>query len=466
MKTNKTITKTLVALTALTSQLGSQLAVASVNVNQFTPAVNPAYIYSEDSLMSTVWGAKGKGRPFFSAYYQMINDPLVELNVERTRRRATLIDSMNSLNLAFGYGIAQGIQIGASTSMNLVRLPGEANQFAFGDSRLFSKFRLNSDHAAVSFAFMPELFVPTGNQDLFVSNGGLGAGGRFVVEHDFGPLQMAGNIGYRYLPKAEFRDLDMRQAIPMSLGILAPIGSKWAINVDARGDISVPLDRFHNTSSYYAGARYRIKDVVMSLGGAIGTVNGYSSADYSLIAGLMVMPSSRPEPIVQAPAPAPVVAKAVEPAPAPKPRVVFTAKELVITEEVKFEHAKAVLTASGQNLLDEVASVLKKNKRNFTSISIEGHTNKLGSDSYNLRLSKQRAASVREYLISRGIPAQLLTSIGYGESRPKLIPGLSPDAQLAADRRVEFKVSLDKTQMAKAAKAWEAKEKGEVVTEN
>lgn len=457
MKTPNLLNKSAVALSILSTTLAS----ASVNVNQFTPAANPAYVYSEDSLQSSAWGAKGQGKVFFSGYYQMINDPLVELNEERTRRRHTLVDSLNSLNLAFGYGIAEQLQVGASTSMNLVKIPGQSSQFAPGDSRAFAKFRLNSERDAVTFALMPELFIPTGDRSKYLSNGSVGGALRLVGEHDFGYLQLVGNLGYRYLPSAQFRDLDMRQAVPLSLGALIPVSSRWAINLDARGDIKLPLDRFHNTSSYYAGGRYRIKDVVMSLGGAISTVNNYSSMDYSIIAGVMVMPTGKSEPIVAAPVPAPVVAKV-----APKPRVIFTAKEVIITEEIKFEHDSAVLTSSGRDLLDEVTRVLKTNKAGFTHLTVEGHTNRLGSHAYNNRLSKQRAASVREYLVSRGVPAQLLSSIGYGKTRPKHIPGLSKEAQLAADRRVEFKVKLDKAEVAMAKKAWEKKEKDTAIGDN
>ena len=444
--------------------LSSQLASAAVNVNQFSPSANPAYVYSEDALMSSMWGAKGQGRVLFGAYYQMVNDPLVELNEGRTERRYKLVDSLNSLNLSVGYGISQAIQFGASTALNMVKLPGQAAQFAMGDSKLFTKFRLNSDRAAVTLALMPELYLPSGNRSLYVSTGGFGGGIKFIAEKNFGFMQIAANVGYRYMPDAVFRDWNQKQVLPLSLGALIPVSSKWAINTEARGDIAVPFDRYHNPSSFYAGARYRLKDVVLSAGGAIGTVNSYDSTDLSIIAGITVMPSAEKEAepvIVKAiPVVAPVVAK-VE---APKPRVVFTAKELVISEEVKFEHGKAVLTASGQDLLDEVAKVLKQNKNSFTSVSIEGHTNRLGSHAYNNKLSRERAKAVREYLVARGIPNSLLGSVGFGKTKPKQLAGLSDEAQLAADRRVEFKVKLDKKQLAAAKKAWDSKQSA--VTEN
>jgi len=151
------------------------------------------------------------------------------------------------------------------------------------------------------------------------------------------------------------------------------------------------------------------------------------------------IPKSIPTaPVVeQKPAPKPAVVVIVKKA----PRVVFTAKEIKISEEIKFKHASAVLTASGRNLLDEVVAVMKKNRASYRKIMIEGHTNELGSYPYNQKLSEQRAASVREYLAARGITSKDLMVIGYGKTKPKKnLRGLSKDARLAANRRVEFKV--------------------------
>ncbi|MFO8184727.1 MAG: OmpA family protein, partial [Candidatus Aegiribacteria sp.] len=61
-----------------------------------------------------------------------------------------------------------------------------------------------------------------------------------------------------------------------------------------------------------------------------------------------------------------------------------------------------------------------------------------GSDSYNQTLSEERAASVFNYLVNKGIAARRLTTVGYGESRP-LVPNTS-DANKAMNRRIEFEV--------------------------
>ena len=77
-----------------------------------------------------------------------------------------------------------------------------------------------------------------------------------------------------------------------------------------------------------------------------------------------------------------------------------------------------------------------------TIFHIGGHTDSQGSDEYNLKLSKERAASVREFLVSKGIPASRLTSEGYGESRPIATNNTAAGRQ--ENRRVEISLDKDK----------------------
>lgn len=85
--------------------------------------------------------------------------------------------------------------------------------------------------------------------------------------------------------------------------------------------------------------------------------------------------------------------------------------------------------------LDEAVKILKS----YVNLSfvIEGHTDNVGSDAYNMALSKRRAASVKRYIISKGIPASRITSVGYGEEKP--IDTNETDEGRAKNRRVEIK---------------------------
>ena len=101
---------------------------------------------------------------------------------------------------------------------------------------------------------------------------------------------------------------------------------------------------------------------------------------------------------------------------------------------VTFANKSATLTAEGRKVVAEVAGILKANPD--AEVSIEGHTDSVGSAASNLKLSRDRARTVRSTLIAAGIAAGRLTSSGFGSTRPK-VPDTSA-ANRAINRRVEF----------------------------
>jgi outer membrane protein OmpA-like peptidoglycan-associated protein len=101
-----------------------------------------------------------------------------------------------------------------------------------------------------------------------------------------------------------------------------------------------------------------------------------------------------------------------------------------------FEFNKAVLKASSYGELNRLAKVLKNTKS--SSIEIGGHTDDKGTSAYNLELSKERATAVVTYLIEKGVAADKLKAIGYGETKP-LVKNSSEENR-GINRRVEFKI--------------------------
>jgi len=114
---------------------------------------------------------------------------------------------------------------------------------------------------------------------------------------------------------------------------------------------------------------------------------------------------------------------------------VIKAQTLVL-RNINFEFNKATLTPDSRIALDGIARGLRGQPT--MEVSLEGHTDHIGSDAYNLRLSRARAAAVRDYLISQGLGARRLASQGYGESRP--VADNRTDEGRAQNRRVEFRV--------------------------
>ncbi len=101
-----------------------------------------------------------------------------------------------------------------------------------------------------------------------------------------------------------------------------------------------------------------------------------------------------------------------------------------------FETAKADLKQESFFELDNLVQLLKDNSK--MEIFIAGHTDNVGGDEYNMKLSKDRAAAVVSYLVSKGIDAKRLSSDGFGKTKP--VADNATDEGKAQNRRVEFTI--------------------------
>jgi outer membrane protein OmpA-like peptidoglycan-associated protein len=104
------------------------------------------------------------------------------------------------------------------------------------------------------------------------------------------------------------------------------------------------------------------------------------------------------------------------------------------TKYINFDFDKATLKASSYPRLEQMVQIL--NEYPDYSLSIAGHTDSKGDDNYNLKLSYDRAASARKYMLDKGIPAERIESRGYGETKP--IADNKTAAGQALNRRVDF----------------------------
>lgn len=104
---------------------------------------------------------------------------------------------------------------------------------------------------------------------------------------------------------------------------------------------------------------------------------------------------------------------------------------------VLFNFGEYSLTDASRIELQKMADVFKK--YSDTNIKIDGHTDNIGSNKSNQRLSEQRAASVADYLADLGIDRTRMTTEGFGETRPVAVN--DTDAGRAANRRVEVAIT-------------------------
>lgn len=112
---------------------------------------------------------------------------------------------------------------------------------------------------------------------------------------------------------------------------------------------------------------------------------------------------------------------------------VFCSAGRMVLRSVQFALNSAEITSDSAVVLDEVANILKNRAG---GVQIDGHTCSLGTDAYNQSLSERRAASVKAYLVGKGIPAANISSRGYGETVPKF--DNNTDEGRRKNRRVEI----------------------------
>ena len=147
--------------------------------------------------------------------------------------------------------------------------------------------------------------------------------------------------------------------------------------------------------------------------------------------GAIVPPAPAPAPVA-APAPAPAPAAAPAPAPVAPP----AATKVTYAADAFFDFDKSVIKPEGKAKLDDLIGKIKD--INLEVIIAVGHTDSVGSDTYNQKLSVRRSEAVKAYLVSKGIEKNRVYTEGKGEKQP--VADNKTAEGRAKNRRVEIEV--------------------------
>ena len=153
-------------------------------------------------------------------------------------------------------------------------------------------------------------------------------------------------------------------------------------------------------------------------------------------------PPPAPPPAAPAPPPPPP-----PPAPAPAPQV----QKITLASKALFDFDKAVLKPEGKAAIDSEIIAKLPSVSKLELVLVTGHTDRIGSQQYNQKLSERRADAVRDYLVSKGVPRDKIETLGMGKTQP--VPGVVCNqkalkaliACLAPNRRVEVEVKGEAT---------------------
>jgi OOP family OmpA-OmpF porin len=129
-----------------------------------------------------------------------------------------------------------------------------------------------------------------------------------------------------------------------------------------------------------------------------------------------------PDLVPKPPPPAPPPAVTPPPPPPPPPAPAPTVQKITLAAKALFDFDKAVLKPEGMAAIDrEVISKLKDVTK-LELVLVTGHTDRIGTQAYNQKLSERRANAVRDYLVSKGVAKDKIETLGMGKTQP--VPGV------------------------------------------
>lgn len=369
-----------------------------------------------------------------------------EIGIGGTRRLG-LVDNLVMGDFFGSLGVLDWLQLGLDipvaflAEVNDIATATSSSTAAMGDIRFLMKGRLlNIDRHSVGVSLLPFIHFPTGSGSKFVGNNSFSGGADLIVDFDIKQrVQIATNLGYHTRDRTTVSQSGLSFNTIQDDTFNFGLGVNWSIKdwVELVGEftgatltsdffgreVEIPLE-------VGGGAKFfptNVQGLELYLGGKIGLTFGYGAPDFRILAGV-----SYPTP------------RKVKLPPPPEPIAYVEEDKIVITRRVHFEFNKAVIRPVSFQILDAVAEVLKKSPY-ILKVRVEGHTDFVGSDSFNMRLSQQRADAVQKHLIDKGISRERLVAVGYGETRP--IDPDKTDLARARNRRVEFTIlEQNKTQ--------------------
>ena len=408
----------------------------NADVVNFNPATDGGkYITQHQSFTLPQWSFNA------GAYFDYAYEPLEYANAAGVRRGG-IVDDLIMANVQAAIGWTDWWTMGVNMPIalyevfynyqNLAAPTKEKMYGKMGDLRVEMKFRLlNIERYHVGLALVPFIYMPTGKSSTFLGNGMWSPGGTLVFDADIkNRVFLTLNVGYRNYKETRYDLFNTNAVIDDTInlggGINVRINDSWAIIGEVYSESVIKAffkNQLQNPSEFTVSGRFTpqsvAKGLAVTLGGGRGITTGIGSPEFRVLLGVNYRRIHEPAP------PPPVEVEAV------------VEEKIVITQKIHFEFDRAVIRPISYPIVDDVAYLLQRNPQ-IRQIRVEGHTDWIGPDAYNQKLSERRAYAVRDYLISKGIEPDRLIAVGYGETRP--IADNNTVKGRARNRRTEFVV--------------------------
>ncbi len=418
--------KAIISILAFISISGFTQNGNTINTHAFQFSDTLETVGIEDALGAKSERAQYRWLLRFS--YDHVNDALIQIDQSRNNKLSEYIDNIQTITLGGSYLFSSRFLFGVTMPFHSVRLKpdgavetgGELDrENILGDLKLHAKWRFTKDSSKWNIALIPRLFLPTGDEKYLISDDSLGWGARVAFDRAFGKLKIYSYLGYANASNSGFLTINRKQLLEAALGLSWRMRKKLFLNLEWLGDTGIDsYEKDQNKINITTGLSYKAEKLRAFAGFGFESLRSERSSELSFYTGIKI----------------PFGAIST---PTKKEVVKYIEKHLDLAREVLFKNDEAIILPVSFEKLNSAASTMIKYANYYQTVTIEGHTNSLGSSEYNKDLSQRRADSVRKYLIGRGVPADKLIAIGHGEERLKIRPEKTK-ADFAANRRVEF----------------------------
>jgi len=391
-----------------------------------------------------------EGRWTLGLHYNLDKHPL-EFGLRDNTKVDDLVNDLHTANLIFSYEFSNRIALNLDlpyqylSDFEGLSTPIRSQEQSFGDLLVTLPIYLGHITKRLRLKLIPKLVLNSGDDNPFVGESNLNYGLGVSVDRVSTRSRWVFNAEYQGREAQRLYNLEIGNAARVGLGYTRDIGKLggfvW-IN-EITGEIPLGLDQreINTPVEAFTGLRHFSKSekFVWNVGYAKGLNHGYGAPDFRIFAGInYIFNNNTPEPVVEK-----KVLQAIPQPAAPKiiEKTVIVEKNLkpivVYLPKIHFHTNSDRVKADSISVLDKVYQTLIKYP-GIKVLKISGHTDSRGNLDYNMDLSKRRAKTVANYLMSRGISRQRLRAFGFGPTRA--VDTNATSAGRYNNRRVEFSV--------------------------
>lgn len=357
--------------------------------------------------------------------------------------------------------------------------PGPSDHARVGDIRVSSKIQaIDADKTRFGLAFEPFLTIPLGADDIYMGESSVTTGLNIIGDVLLTKrLRMALNLGAEFhIERIDINNIDLDHRLLTALGLAFDMNKDVTLSAEAHVNSpfgSLFADRDTSPLEFLGGVKWDIGNSGFTLDAGAGGcgICGARGAQFRGLLGLsyrrmnetyalkeqqdeemryvtLKISEDKPEfAVTKLDTDGDGVENSVDWCPDQQggkaergcPQEVYAEWNLksgrIVTNTIHFAFGKATLTPSSFPTLDRVAELVSGSPQKIL-ISVEGHTDAIGSDENNLKLSLARARAVYQYLMRKGVSPDKLRFEGFGERHP--LADNDTEEGRAKNRRVEF----------------------------